>query len=474
MEKKLHRIHDTAIRILEDVGMKLHHPGVLESIRQKGVKVSGNTAYFLRHQVMEWIHKAPEEFTLYARNPEYNAVIGGDHIECMAGYGCTAIIGENGARRDALLDDYITFAKLVHQSEHFHINGGILAQPADVDIDQSSLIMLYAALLYSDKCLMGVSGSSRQIEDVMGLLCLVFGGKDELAQKPRVLIPVSTTSPLQIDEMGLNAILAGVAYRQPIIISPAPAAGTTGPISLAGNLAMATAEVLAATVITQMLGAGTPVIFGLNALGADLRTGNVSIGSPAFALQAAYAARLARRYRLPSRGGGGLNDAKGVSVQSGYESMLTLLTAFQNEINLIIHSAGILDSFAGMSYEQFLVDLEMISMIQFYLNDLDVDKESLSFDVIKEVGPGGAFLTTQDTLLKCRTHSWNPSINFRGPLHGRSLPETIWENIQKRKQNMLAAYRQPGLEPDIQQQLEAYLRSKGISQDLITRIQTVS
>jgi len=74
---------------------------------------------------MERVNKAPPEFTLYARNPKYNIVIGGNHIECAAGYGCSAIIEADGHRRNAILQDYVTFAKLVHQSGHFNINGGI-------------------------------------------------------------------------------------------------------------------------------------------------------------------------------------------------------------------------------------------------------------------------------------------------------------------------------------------------------------
>ncbi|MGA7879071.1 MAG: trimethylamine methyltransferase family protein, partial [Desulfoferrobacter sp.] len=99
---KLKRIHDASIRILREIGIKLHHPEVLDIVRQKGIEVSGATAFFQPDQVMEWVNKAPAEFTLYARNPKYNIVIGGNHIECAAGYGCSAIIEADGHRRDAV------------------------------------------------------------------------------------------------------------------------------------------------------------------------------------------------------------------------------------------------------------------------------------------------------------------------------------------------------------------------------------
>ena len=466
---KLKRIHDASIRILREIGIKLHHPEVLDIVRQKGIEVSGATAFFQPDQVMEWVNKAPAEFTLYARNPKYNIVIGGNHIECAAGYGCSAIIEADGHRRDAVLQDYVTFAKLVHQSGHFNINGGILAQPCDIDPEKSHLVMLYAAVTYSDKCIMGVPGSGNKIQQVMDMMAIVFGGKRALMEKPGVLTLINPISPLQFDEMGLQSILVAARHHQPLIISPAPAAGMTGPVSMAGNIALGAAEALAGIAICQMIVEGTPVIFGPQANGTDFRTGSISIGSPMYAIQLGYCAKLARMYGLPSRGGGTANDAKSVSVQSGYESMLSMLTSFQNGINLIIHSAGILDSFAGMSYEQFIVDLEIISMIKFYHKGMEVDEEALSFHVIKDVGPGGQFLSTDDTFEKFQTHSWDPEISLRGTCTGKTADHKLRDNIDKKLQEMLDSYEQPGLDDGIRRDLERYLIDAGVDRAVIEK-----
>jgi len=107
-------------------------------------------------------------------------------------------------------------------------------------------------------------------------------------------------------------------------MSPGPAAGTTGPIDLAGTMALATAEALACIAIAQMIRPGVPVLFGLQCFGADLKTANISIGSPAYALMAKHTAELARYLNLPSRCGGSTTDALCVSPQSGYEGMLSM------------------------------------------------------------------------------------------------------------------------------------------------------
>jgi trimethylamine--corrinoid protein Co-methyltransferase len=471
LENELEIIHKTALKILKEVGVKLYDPEILDLVQQKGVKVTGETAFFEPEQVMQWIGKAPEAFTLHARNPRYDMHIGGDNVECAAGYGCPAIIEADGTRRDALLQDYVTFAKLVHQSEHFKINGGILAQPSDVDAAQSHLIMLYAAIVLSDKGIVGIPGSGKNMQQIMDMMAILFGGKEALMEKPHVLTMISTISPLRIDEIALQSILVAARHNQPLIMSPAPATGTTGPISIGANLALATAEALCGVVVAQMVREGTPVIFGLQCYGADLKTGNISIGSPAYALQAGFCARLARMYKLPSRGGGTTNDAKAVSVQSGYESMMSMLTAYQNGISLIFHSAGILDSFAAISYEQFMVDLEIIGMIKFYLRGLDAETaEDFSIDVIKEVGAGGQFLTTSDTLSKCRTYSWNPDISLRGRLTARTAEEQILERAQKKQAKMLGSYERPHMDPTIRKRLDEFMTRAGVDVGVLETI----
>jgi trimethylamine--corrinoid protein Co-methyltransferase len=455
LEDNLNKIHETALKILQDIGINLLQPEVLDIVRQKGGKVSGKRAFFQPEQVMHWVRKAPNKFTLYARNPKNNVVIGGDNVELSPGYGCAQIIMADARRRDAQLDDYIAFAKLTHQCEDFNLNGGILAQPCDVPADKSHLIMLYSAILHSDKCLIGMPGAGEKVKEIMDLMALLWGRRETLIQKPRILIPISILSPLQIDEMGLQSMLI---------------AATTGPISLAGNLALANAETLAGIVIAQMISEGTPVLFGLQGSIADLKTGKILIGSPASALQGQYGARLARKYGLPSRGSGNVTAANWISVQSGYESMMSMLVAFHSKVNLIVHSAGILDNFSGMSYEKFIVDLEIIRSVKSFLNGIEISEDTLSFKVIKEVGPGGEFLTALDTLEKVRTQAWNSELSITEQMIDRPPDDQLLEVLHAKLQHLLDSYRRPELDAGIQKQLEQYLVRAGVDHKIIDAV----
>jgi trimethylamine--corrinoid protein Co-methyltransferase len=460
LQEKLDKIHEASMNILENTGIVILHENILNMIKKHGIKVSGKRAYFNENQIIDWIKKAPARFKIHARNPKYNMYIGGENTEFGPGYGAPKIINKNGKKRFAVMKDYIKFLKLFHQSELFNINGGILVQPSDLNASQSFPIMFYNSLIYSDKCLMGGPGGTESINMVMDMLEIVFGSRQ--CETPRIVKIANSTSPLQWDEETLDAIVTYAKNRQPLIITPGPMAGTTGPVTLAGTIAVGNAEALAGIAVTQMIREGTPVIYGFQTTTSDMRTGNIAIGSPECALCVTYGANLAKKYGLPCRGGGTNNDAKSVSVQSGYESMMVMFASSLANMNFIPHSAGILDSYGAMSYEQFIVDIEILKMIRRFMNGLDVDSEKMALDVIDQVGPAGEFLTVEHTMKYCRKEPFSPEISIRDVLSEDVNPsEKIFENINKKINSMIADYQQPEMPQDINKSLLNYLGDKG-------------
>lgn len=470
MTEDLKKIHHASMKILQNTGVKFRHPQVLDIIQQKGIKVIGETVFFTEDQVMEWVDKAPKKFSLFARNPVYDMEIGGDSIEYAPGYGAPAVIERDGTRRPALFSDYLNFLKLSHECKHFKCNGGILVQPKDVAAQDVSPIMVYSALTYSDKCLIGVPAGTNpdEHETIMDMLGIVFGGKDQLEDKPRIISIVNSTSPLIFDKSSLDIMLVYGKYAQPVMISPCPMAGTTAPVTVAGTIALANAETLTGIAVMQMIKQGSPVMYGWQTSPSDMRSGAIAIGSPERALMISYGGRLAKLYELPVRGGGADTDAKLVSVQSGYEGMMNLLETIRHKYNLIIHSAGILDGFGCMSYEQFIVDIEMIGMMKRLNRGVDINDETLAVNLINQVGPGGEFLSSDHTYKFCRTEHFIPEISCRGVIEGNAN-EIIFQNISQKKDFMLKSYQKPEMAPSISGELFAFLKERGIDTSQIIK-----
>lgn len=463
MESSLVKIHEASLRVLEETGVRFFHPEVLRIMKGNGVKVQENIGYFSPDQIMDWIGKAPSGFKLHARNPIHDIFIGGDNTEFAPGYGAPTIIDKQGKRRPAVFQDYINFLKLVQQCPYYHINGGILVQPSDLHPRQSFPQMLYATIKYSDKCLMAGAGGLEETERVLDMLEIVFG-KDSLTDVPRIMAILNSTSPLQYDRETLDSLLLLAQNGQPVIITPAAMAGSTGPVTLSGTIVQSNAEILAGIALAQMVREGTPVVYGMQSTSADMRTGGIADGSPERALCVAYGARLAKAYGLPCRGGGAETDAKSVSVQSGYESMMDLLVAGQEKMNLMIHSGGILASHGAMSYEKFIIDLEIIGMVRRFLRGIDLDEESLAVDIIKSVGPGGEYLTSDHTMKYCRREPYLPIVSARGPLlNGINPEQELYDKMEKKIDEMLKHYTSSEIPKGELSRLKSYLDSHGFS-----------
>jgi len=469
-KEKLNKIHAASVKILNETGLRLHSPKAVELFAKAGQKTDGDRVFLTEDFIWRQLKSAPARFTLEARNPEHNMSLGGDNRHYAAGYGCSAIMEADGTVRNAEMGDYIKFAKIIHQSPIFKINGGILAQPHEVPPALASLAMIYATLLHSDKCLFIVPEVEEKYRLLMDLGAVLWGGRDRFTDSPKTMTMISTLSPLQMDPMALDSIMLCAEYGQAMMISPGPMAGATGPVSLAGNIALGNAECLAGLALAQLVRPGTAVIYGLQATTSDLRTGSISIGTPGYALQAMYCKSLADYYHLPCRCGGGVNDAKEVSAQSGYEAVLPLFTTAQNGVDMIVHSAGILDSWAAISFEKFICDLDIISMIEYFLADIEVDEDSLAVEVINRVGPGGIYLNQEHTRLRARTEPWYPKVAQRGPLGGRRVAEALIENAQKEMARLLNGYQAPAIEPEIMAGIDRIMIKSGADQNWLNSI----
>jgi trimethylamine--corrinoid protein Co-methyltransferase len=283
MREKAEAIHRSSLKILETTGIRLHHPQAIELCKENGFKVEGNRVFFDSRQLMNLVSESPSSFTLYARNPEFDMKFGAGKVHFAPGYGAPSVVEATGKVRTALFDDYKCFLRLMHASHYFDINGGILVQPTDLSPEDAMPMMVCATLTGSDKCLLAPNGDKRGTDIMFELLQALFGTED-LLQKPRVITLVSTLTPLQIDDAALNTLLTYAKFNQPIMVTPTVMAGTTGPVTLAGTMALANAEALAGIALVQMAKPGCPVVYGCQNTCADMKTGGISIGSPERAL----------------------------------------------------------------------------------------------------------------------------------------------------------------------------------------------
>lgn len=471
MREKLQKIHEASMRMLETTGMKYHNPKAIEILKAHDIRVEGNVAYFTEEQLMYWVRKAPSCFTLYARNPEHNIIIGGDHVNFVPLYGCAHIVDKNGVRRSGTMQDYVNYAKLFHVNEDFHVDGGLMIQPSDIAVETSCLAMFYATYTHSDKAMFCVAGKEKYMDAMLKAAEVAYGGKEELIRHPHLITIVNANTPLQLDVTMTDVLIKFAEYGQALVIAPCDMAGTTSPVTLAGTVAMSNAEALATIALAQMVRPGTPVLIGSQSTTADLRNGQIAIGSPEGALCYRYLGKMAKFYQLPCRAGGALTDAKVVDAQAGMESLLTLLACCQNKVNFIIHSAGILDGYTCTSYEKVISDFEVIRYVKRYLREFEVNEDTIPLDVIDEIGHDGEYMTHEHTLEYCRVEPLVPTLCSRGIVQDPAHQYEI--NIEKRLAQMLGQYedRAPVCDEAILNQMKDIFEEQGVERGFMESIE---
>lgn len=459
--EQVQSVHDHTIRILEEIGVEFGYEPALEVFRAQGLKVEGQRVYFQREFVEAMVKKAPAQFTLHARNPEHNLICGGENIIFMPGYGAPFIHEADGKRRNATMADYDNFVKLAGASQNLHMSGGTVVEPTDVDDRVRHLKMMHSHIINSDKCFMGSASGAERAQDCIELAALLHGGKDVIKEKPVLISLINSVTPLKYDDRMLGALMTYAEAGQAVVIASLVMSGSTGPATMAGALALQNAEVLAGITLAQSINPGTPVVYGSTSAITDMATGSLSIGNPEGALFTSASAQLARFYDVPSRGGGGLTDAKIADAQAGYESMMTLMAASTTGINFVLHSAGILQYFMAMSYEKFMVDDEIAGMILRYLKGFDFSEDKFAVDVIAEVGPGGHFLTQKHTRKNHKVEMRRNQLSDRLSYDGWAK-DSIDTNMRanQRWQEIVANYQPPALDANLAQAIDNYIETR--------------
>jgi trimethylamine--corrinoid protein Co-methyltransferase len=292
---------------------------------------------------------------------------------------------------------------------------------------------------------------------LLDMAAAASGGEQELRERPSMLGIVTPVSPLKIAAMNeglVDAVAAGV----PILYSPGPMMGATGPATVAGTLALTTAEVLFGVVLTQLVRPGAVVVLKPDTDVFDMRTTECTYGSPEQNLGKMAMAQLARFYSIPIYGLGGGVEGKVPDAETASEAMMSMLLNALAGINLN-QSLGTLAFGLYGSQEMVVICDELVRMIKHVLRGITVDEETLAVDVIREAGFGGSFLAADHTVRHFRKELYFPAL-FQRKTIDQWVAEgsrTAHEIAHDRVEEILAKAGPEPLPPEVDRALEEAL-----------------
>ena len=445
-------------RLMTEIGVEFMDDRALDLFRQAGQRVEDKTAFLDPDWVLEQVAKAPREFDLQARNPANSIHVGGDAMAFSAVYG-PPFVRDGEVRRDGTMDDFRNFTRLSQSFSVLDSAGGVVNEPNDTPLDSRHLDMTYALQTLTDKIYMGNVVSGVNARDTIAMTEILFGSRESIEETPAIISLINCNSPLRWDDRMLESQFEYSSANQPVILTPFILMGAMSPVTIPAALVQQIVEALSGIALSQLIRPGAPVVFGSFLSNIDMQSGSPTFGTPESGIGLLCTGQIARHFGLPFRTGGGLTSSQVPDAQAGYEALMTMMPTFLAGANFVMHSAGWLEGGLVAGFEKFVIDAQLVEMLQHEFTPLEIDEESMAFGAHEEVGHGGHFLGAAHTMDRFRTCFYRPFLNSsdnyeRWMRNGAKDTAARAADIYKKR---LDEYEQPPLDEAIRQELEEYV-----------------
>ncbi|MGB9440209.1 MAG: trimethylamine methyltransferase family protein [Desulfobacterales bacterium] len=449
-------IHQSALQILSSIGMRLPHPEALELMRQNGADIGDENVVRIPTRLVEAaIESVPKrkEVTLFGRDPKHDVTFEKHDpgLACMT-MAVNVIDPHSRQKRPATNDDLAALTRMADQLENIRVNGGLVT-PQEVPGDFNDWYTWATTIKNTTKHITGGMLGARCVRDAAKMGAIALGDEKLFRERPFISGWVLTLPPFAIDTESLEALMEMSRWKIPVMLSSGPILGTSSPVTIAGTIAQAHAEILAGIVVAQLVNPGAPIIYTSFARGMDMKSGNVSMACPEFGILKVALAQMGKYLDLPIRMPSMLRDSKVLDAQAGFETgMIATVTGLM---------ADLMD---GMQLDMDLVvdfpDLvfcdDCMAAIRRMTTKLVVDEDTLAMETMKAVGPGGTFLSQDHTFQHFRRELWMPKL-----LERRNWE--LWENdgaldifkvAEGKTLEMLSADPEPLLPGEVQDQID--------------------
>jgi trimethylamine--corrinoid protein Co-methyltransferase len=410
-ENAVTRIHEASLDVLNRVGVRVEDPVMREQLSGSGCAIEKERVKFPPDFIQEICAGICRIFTL-----NYPP---GTGIELGSGNALTHPTGgmpfvldlETGKRRLGRARDLINMTQLINKLDQIDINCAMLFLD-DVPAEINEIKQCEILLRYSRKPVYILAGSENKARYIVELFREAAGPINDQLEGQKGLVGISPESPLNFPQSITDVMRVIISAGLPAVMLPAPLVGFTAPMTLAGGLVQQNASMLAFTAMASRINPATMLIYGARLAFANMRTGNSIWGLPNVAMAGAYAVQLADYY-------GFVSDVYGLScsscthdTQAGYEKMANGLLPLMAGAGMISGLGG-LASLTVASYEQLVIDNEIMRVLRKMVRGIKLNKDTLAVNVIAAAAEDQSYLLQEHTLKYLRNDEvFIPDLGF--------------------------------------------------------------
>ena len=409
---QIEEIYKTSARILEEIGVKMDDREALNTFKQNGAEVDETRKIVKIPEMLvkEQLKNVRKTFDIYSRDLERMEVGTGNFYMLSPSDNAYIVDMDTSRRRPGSIDDCRQMARLVDALEFYHICCTPLL-PQELPSTIRGLTASVETLKNMSKHYLPEPVTEAEVNYLIAMGEAIAGGADELTKKPVISCYVCPTSPLIFPDISLAVVLGYAKHSLPVTISSAPISGLGSPITMAGTMAIQTAENLAGITLVQLTKKGCPTLYGGSALSFDMATGALAHGAIEFSIFSLAEAQMARYFGVPHYAAGGVTNSKLGDTQAGYEKMATTLLSYHAGADWAVECS--LDNHGLFAAEDLILQNEISGIVLRTGHAFDINEETLAFDLIKKVGVGGEYIGEKHTRMNMRRDYWYPPITDR-------------------------------------------------------------
>ncbi len=416
-ETDIAAINNTVFKILEEVGFADATEHCIAACTAIGAIFEDGRLKFPAAVVEDAMRKCCRNLVLHGQDPKHDLELSGSKVHfSTAGAAVMIADPEKNEYRDSTAQDLYDMARITDKCEHIHMFQRISVIRDIADSRKMDINTVYNAVMGTSKHIGTSCSKPTHLQDVLNMLHIIAGNEDSWRERPFVSVSCChVVPPMKFTEEALDCIKVAVEGGMPVLLLSAGQSGATAPACLAGAVAQAWAECLGGLVYVNAIKPGAAAIIGTWPFVSDLRTGAMSGGSPEQALLSAACAQMGNFYDLPTGTPGGMTDSKLPDFQGGAERAYTMTCTATSGANIVYESAGMYASLLGACPESLLIDNDILGAVLRITRGIEVNVDTLSFDVLKDVclGNKGHYLGSEQTLSVMQTEYIYPQFGSR-------------------------------------------------------------
>ncbi|CQR73742.1 trimethylamine methyltransferase family protein [Sporomusa ovata] len=340
------------------------------------------------------------------------------------------------------------------QNIDFVMNNGL---PTDVNASTAEVHAFEALITNTTKPIIQAIPGVKQAQAILDIAAAVAGSLREFQKNPFAVFLIETEGTLVHSEETLAKVLFAARNGVPYVYATKLIAGETSPVTPAGAIVVALADVLVGIVLGQLVRQGAPVIAGGFFTIKNQETGIISYGAPEISLMGTGMANVLRFLRIPSFGFAGATDAKVSDAQMGLEAAFSILHAGMSGTSLI-YGCGQLEYGQTGSLELLVMGDEVMGMTRRMMKGVEVNEERMARGVIDAVQPGGHYLGEDHTLKYFRTETWWPTVMNRARIADWEAngSKSLGQRVKEKTQSIINTH-----------------QSEKLSAEVLSKIQTI-